>query len=329
MNARLLDIFCHDDFDGLSAAGILAVFLNDYYDGEAECRFHTVDYQNIADFFARDFHHETAVVDFPFHEKAKWWFDHHSTSFHSDFLKDQYRETPFMFWDDQALSCPELLFVFFKRHYPEFYRRHYDRYRFLIKMANIIDSAGYRSPAEVYDISNNYIALNRMLENLEDRDIRCRFIESVVGDNLKDLFASSYFTEKKRLLNIDLAKKKRFLLNHSSIFNQIILVDYASSDISPERYLHYLFFPDLEYSLIKSVKRGRFHLGVGRNPWKADSEINIGEMLRPLGGGGRRNVGAVILDSREQLDLAGERALKLLSQSVQQTAAPRSHAAIS
>ena len=74
---HLLTIHYHRDFDGMVAAAVLAHVLRDRFQEEPAWR--SVNYDQRTDWENFERGRRFAVVDFHFHPRAEYWFDHHPT----------------------------------------------------------------------------------------------------------------------------------------------------------------------------------------------------------------------------------------------------------
>lgn len=292
-----IDIYYHNDFDGVSSAGIFSNFLSWFYKKDIIFEYKKVDYDVVFDFLKKDLTRETAVLDFPFHPQAKWWFDHHKTSFYSNEIKKHYSKGKYHYWNTRSKSCPSLIFSTFRKYYPEYYKTNHIKFKELISFSNIIDSALYRNPKEPFDLDNNYIVLNHILNNNSSGEIRNEIIEAIRHINLDLLFQDSWFLNEKQKIVHEFESKILHLREHIELVDNIAIVELDQEDSKLSfntRYLSYYFYPNIEYTITKSKRNNSYHIGVGYNPWKSNNEINIGLYLKLFGGGGRKNVGAVM-----------------------------------
>ena len=78
MTPQTLCIHYHRDFDGMVSAAVLATALR-AAEREREVRWSSVNYDRRANWehFGED--QRFAIVDFHFHPRAEYWFDHHPT----------------------------------------------------------------------------------------------------------------------------------------------------------------------------------------------------------------------------------------------------------
>src|SRR5437762_6089412 len=105
--AESLRIHYHRDFDGMVSAAVLAVILAEQR-GEKPA-WKSVNYDQRTDWPAFEAGRRFAIVDFHFHPRAEYWFDHHPTTFLSEDLRAQYAPLEKWSWDESSPSCPPLI----------------------------------------------------------------------------------------------------------------------------------------------------------------------------------------------------------------------------
>ena len=106
-----LTIHYHRDFDGMVSAAILAHCLRPR---EGEIRWAGLNYDQRADWQNFRAGERFAIVDFHFHPRAEYWFDHHPTTFLTPELRAQYAPSDRWAWDEASPSCPPIIL----RHAP-------------------------------------------------------------------------------------------------------------------------------------------------------------------------------------------------------------------
>src|SRR5678815_401249 len=139
MGSETLRIYYHRDFDGMVSAAVLACILQER--GEA-VDWESVNYDQRRDWkaFGRD--RRFAIVDFHFHPRAEFWFDHHPTTFLTPELRETYAPSDRWCWDESSPSCPPLILKHAARHWgyeaPE-------RFLEMARWSDIIDAARYEN----------------------------------------------------------------------------------------------------------------------------------------------------------------------------------------
>ena len=99
--AATLTIHYHRDFDGMVSAAILANYLR--LRGE-EPGWSGLNYDQRAGWDQFQAGLRFAIVDFHFHPRAEYWFDHHPTTFLSPELRAQYQPSERWHWDEGSPS---------------------------------------------------------------------------------------------------------------------------------------------------------------------------------------------------------------------------------
>ena len=135
-----LCIYYHRDFDGMVSAAVLAKILEEREEEPATYRSVNYDQRRNWERFAED--ERFAIVDFHFHPRAEYWFDHHATTFLTPELREQYTPSERWLWDQASPSCPPLILRHAEEHWgyetPE-------RFREMAKWSDIVDAALFES----------------------------------------------------------------------------------------------------------------------------------------------------------------------------------------
>lgn len=305
-------IIHHNDFDGMASAGIFANFIDFTGLESSEISFEAIDYNHINDYYARDLYNSSCVLDFPFNPTAKWWFDHHKTSFKDNTYQKMYKKSPYRYWNTRCKSCPTLLSSFFKKFYPKYFLKMDVTYRELIKNSSMIDSALYKSPRQVYDFNNPFILFNHALNHCYSDVLVRKFIDSVRSAELKSLFNSNDFQNIRDDLNCTFEKYNDFFKTKIKPGQKVIELNFLEAGLRGDRYLGYLYNPDADYTITIDKRGYNYYIGVGYNPWKIGNLTNVGSLLKKFGGGGRMNVGAALFNSIDDLNNALSTIRKLL-----------------
>ena len=102
-----LRIRYHRDFDGMVSGALLAHILREKK-GERPILL-SVNYDERKGWEGFEAGRRFAIVDFHFHPRAEYWFDHHPTTFLSEELRAEYNPSDCWLWDENSLSCPPLI----------------------------------------------------------------------------------------------------------------------------------------------------------------------------------------------------------------------------
>ena len=103
-----MKIYFHRDFDGMAAAAILADALATTR-GHHDVSWEGVNFDRTLEWDNFASGEEFAVVDFHYHPRAKYWFDHHPTTFLDDSHQEQYSDDENRCFDPTAKSCPPII----------------------------------------------------------------------------------------------------------------------------------------------------------------------------------------------------------------------------
>lgn len=296
----MFSIYHHNDFDGLATASIFSKYLNLVETIDiGQMNFIPVDY-NLKDKWASyQLDRPCAVLDFLYHSNADWWFDHHISSFLNDAsINNPYNRSYKKYWNTSFLSCPSL-FVSHLYTYDRKYAILFKKiYRELIRWSDIIDGAKYEKPSDLFGFDNPYININKTLALSPSPSFNLEIITSLYYNNLDSLLNS---LEYKKLINEAKAKEDESIAIIKRIIqveNRIAYFDQSDYDIPFQRYLAYYLFPEVLYRVGVYKKENQYSVSVNFNNWaKVKNKINLGELCKKLGGGGRVDVGAVLANT--------------------------------
>lgn len=287
-----INIYFHKDFDGIVSAALITKIFSKFnkYD---EYRYFPVDYNMKDKWLDMNIEQPFAILDFLYHPKSEYYFDHHTTSFLNDNLKRNFKETDTHIWNDKFKSTPSLLKYKYKNNFDFSY------YSDLIKWSDIIDSAGYISPKDLYDYSNEYINLNKLIGYYYSDDNKIIEVVNVLINNNLQAFLKSE-AEVLRMIK----KNENYIIN--SIYSKMVLkgnvcfFDQSKVSGNFQRYVSYYFYPDIDYTIAIYKKENNYSVSIGYNPWKNNNDINLGEVAKHFGGGGRMNVAGILANSYSQ-----------------------------
>jgi len=289
-SAAPVRIYYHRDFDGMVSAAILASILRDTHGDEVQ--WESVNYHQRDDWidFARG--ERFGIVDFHFHPRAEYWFDHHPTTFLTPELRAQYAPSDRWAWDETSPSCPPLILRHAEQHWgvatPE-------RFREMAYWSNVVDAAQYDSVDQAIFGDDPALRISRCLAVAPSPDWSDDLVAAMVDGTLEEV-ASRPDVEKawqRATRNRDKALEQ-FPPTVSSRDGNVLLYDASSSRIRRERFASFFHYPGIHYSVGVIPTRAGFHVTAGVNPWNqpgSTSEVHIGELMERYGGGGHRTVG--------------------------------------
>jgi hypothetical protein len=295
----ILNVYFHKDFDGFVAAALF-LRINDETQlvGADGYSLHSVDYNIKTSWLKTELPKPNIVIDFLFHPKAQWWFDHHVTTFLNEKHKLKYSNTEKQFWDIKSPSCAALIRDNLQSHCSLFlsgddYSKIMNNFSEWIYWSDIIDNAKFESPAQVVELKHPCLQINETLTgDIEDEYIR--HLVTAAKMYLPEEVAGSYMVKTK----IDNALKSQdkylhiFKNGYKILPNEIVFFDYVKNDMPFQRYMTYYYEPGAYYSIGLYKRDGKYSISIGKNPWLDIPSKNIGEICRKFGGGGRINVGS-------------------------------------
>jgi hypothetical protein len=283
-----LCIHYHRDFDGMVSAAVLASILRERA-GESPT-WKGVNYdqrENWAEFEAGK---RFAIVDFHFHPRAEYWFDHHPTTFLTEELRAQYKPTDRWRWDEASPSCPPLIL----RHA----REHWNyvpppRFEEMARWSDIIDAARYTNVEQALFGEDPALRIARALTVAPNVDWSDQLVGAMADGDLAST-ASRPDVEKahqRASRNRDKALEQ-FPPTVLSKKDGVVHFDASSNQIRRERFAAFYHHPDASYLVGVIPTRAGYHVSVGENPWNPPAGgAHIGELMERYGGGGHRGVG--------------------------------------
>src|SRR5262249_25813883 len=135
-----LTIHYHRDFDGMVSAAILSVVLKEKR-GEA-AGWKSVNYDQRSNWELFEAGRRFAIVDFHFHPRAEYWFDHHPTTFLTPELRAQYAPSERWHWDERSPSCPPIILRHAAQHWAQ---APSERFLEMARWSDVIDAARFTS----------------------------------------------------------------------------------------------------------------------------------------------------------------------------------------
>lgn len=294
-----LRIHYHRDFDGLISAAVLATILRERAGEEPVWR--SINYDQRTDWPSFELGKRFAIVDFHFHPRAEWWFDHHPTTFLSEDLRAQYAPSARWSWEPTSPSCPPMILAHAREH------QGYEAPKRFVEAArwsDVIDAARYTSVEQAIFGDDAALRISRALTASPSLE----WIDSLVGamaDGDLESVAAREDVEKahqRAARNRDRALEQ-FPPTVQWKRDGVLLYDASSSQIRRERFAAFYHHPEIAYSVGVIPTRSGFHVTAGENPWNPPGDAaHIGEIMERYGGGGHRAVGGAnphsLADSR-------------------------------
>lgn len=282
-------IYYHRDFDGMASAAILADALESC-GLEKEVNWSGVNFDktlNWEDFAMGQFF---AVVDFHYHPRAKYWFDHHPTTFLTPDDEASYSENNTHSFDPTAKSCPPIILKHAIEKWGYEPRAHFAD---LAKWSDIIDSASFGSADQSLFGKEAAIRISRALTCAPDlsfhdkvvKMMRTKAMVQVANDpTVEKCYERSCRNRENALENFS----KNIQLRSATA----LMADLRSKKIRRERFAPFYLNPEINYAITLLPTRAGVHITVASNPWnRPTSDFHIGEMMKGYSGGGHIGVG--------------------------------------
>lgn len=289
MAGKVLSIHYHRDFDGMVSAAILATVLREVR-GE-QPRWESVNYDQRRDWDSFSAGLRFAVVDFHFHPRAEYWFDHHPTTFLTPALRELYRPSERWRWDESSPSCPPLILAHAREHWA------YEapaRFLEMARWSDVIDAARYRSVEQAIFGDEPALRIARALTVAPSSGWVDQIVERMTLLPLEEIAALDTLEQahQRASRNRDRALQQ-FPPTVVWKRDAVLYYDASSSQIRRERFAAFYHHPDILYSVGVIPTRAGFHVTCGENPWNPPGEqgVHVGAIMERYGGGGHRAVG--------------------------------------
>jgi len=287
-DAGALRIHYHRDFDGMVSAAVLATLLRELI-GE-EIAWSSVNYDQRTHWEDFSKGRRFAIVDFHFHPRAEYWFDHHPTTFLSPELRAQYAPSDRWQWDETSPSCPPLILRHGRQHWglePS------ERFLEMARWSDIVDAARYEDVEQAVFGDQPALRIARALTVAPTSEWIDELVGAMTVETLDEV-ANRPAVEKafqRASRNRDKALEQ-FPPTVESKRDGVLLFDASSHKIRRERFAAFYHHPDIYYSVGVIPTRAGYHVSAGENPWRPSPiDVHIGEIMETYGGGGHRAVG--------------------------------------
>jgi hypothetical protein len=296
-------VLYHDHcFDGSAAAAFFTRFIADKYYPDAEFLFtgmaHKASQLFEDSLFDGD---ENAIVDFKYSASPRltWWFDHHQSAFLTPedakhFHKDTSGKKTY---DPTFRSCTGYIAKVtrekFGYHAPDLDN--------LVKWADIVDGAQYKTAAEAVELGAAAMKLTLIIEGVKGSESVQKIIRWMRHMTLCEIIQLPEVREmyeplfERHLQSIDIIRKQAVCHDGVIFFD---LSEYGFEGYN--KFIPYYLFPDSVYTVSVSISSFRTKVSVGSNPWaKEPLKHNLASICERYGGGGHPKVGAISFEKGE------------------------------
>jgi hypothetical protein len=298
-----LNIYFHKDFDGFVATALfLKINEESHLLGADSVVLKPVNYELKKTWLKTMLERPNVVIDFLYHPKADWWFDHHVSTFLNPSHEKNYQNSEKQFWDVSFPSCAALIkqklasmcTLFLSN---EEYNRIINSFKDWIYWSDIIDNAKYGDPSQVVELKHPCLQIDATITNdIDDNYLQHLVTAAKMYPPEEVVQAQIVKTKIENILKVQKEYISIFKNGYKAINNEIILFDYVQHEIPFQRYMTYYFKPQTLYSIGVYRRSGNFAISVGKNPWLEFPSKNIGEICQTFGGGGRINVGSILIN---------------------------------
>jgi hypothetical protein len=284
-----MKIYFHRDFDGMASAAMLADALL-HTQGYADVEWQGVNFDLTLDWDNFASGEQFAVVDFHYHPRAKYWFDHHPTTFLNPEHQQGYSDDERHCFDPSAKSCPPIIL----KHAQQYWGyRPPEHFAELAKWSDIIDSAGFESADSALFGTDPGLIVSRALTcspNLEFHNTIVTLMKERPLDEIAKhpLIQKCYKRSSKNRDNaLDNFEQNIVLRTDTAL-----LADLRSKKIRRDRFAPFYLHPNIHFAITLLPTRAGDHITVSTNPWnRPATDLNLGEMMKKYGGGGHQAVG--------------------------------------
>ncbi|RJQ29268.1 hypothetical protein C4571_01880 [Candidatus Parcubacteria bacterium] len=311
------DIYFHDDFDGAASAAIMLSFLKSR--GDSVARLQPVNFGMKRKWPEQfKFRNPSVVLDFPYHPRATFWYDHHPTTFLKPEWQKNFKETPFQRFDVKYPSCCGLVLDALRRGFGFRPPKHQ---RELVRWGDIIDKADYASPRQAVEMRDAAIQLNAFIdEHARKKGFFDWLVPLLSEKSIRYITQTRRFRTSIRTIRRKQETTIRFYRKHLTIEGPISYIDLSGTKFRKISIAPYYLCPELIYSVTLKQDGRFFHLNVAANPWRRSQNIlEIGKILRNHGGGGHKDVGGAEFRTHHRAEVAVQSIMPLLHRAAQKT----------
>ncbi|HLY93115.1 MAG TPA: phosphoesterase [Candidatus Angelobacter sp.] len=310
-------VFFHGKcFDGTASAALFSRFYRERIRADAQFQFTGLVHRAGALFNEGDFDgDENAIVDFKYSASPKitWWFDHHQSAFLTPQDAEHYRQgdKSQKFYDPDFKSCTKFLahvaqekFGFDPKPVAE-----------LVRWADIIDGAQFKSPQEAVEMAEPAMKLTMAIESTNDDGFLPRLIPYLVNEPLAQVMAEPFVATVIPPLLERHHKSIEILRQRAECRQGTIYFDISDQDLEGyNKFIPYYLHPESVYSVGLSSSSFRVKVAVGSNPWtRRDHLVNLAKICERYGGGGHARVGAISFPPNKG-DLARRAAAEIVAE---------------
>jgi hypothetical protein len=297
------DIYFHNDFDGRASAAVMLAFLRER--GDDIERYVSMTYGKESawyneDFFTQQGKNPVIVVDFTYHPKAAWWFDHHASTFKKPEWKSRYQKDKQHQLSPEYPSCCGLVQAALQKNFGWKPPRHFAAF---VKSADMLDGAGYRSARQTIEMKGADLQMNAFIEGFPHTEKEDRLIVELMSKYpLANIVKHPTVAKALAKLNKKVAKSLELHRKNIRVSHNITFIDLKDDPMNGLlRYAPYYLYPKTKFAIRMRPKGKLWYLGVGVNPWRKPANYpDLGALMRRYHGGGHKGIGATEFHSKKE-----------------------------
>jgi oligoribonuclease NrnB/cAMP/cGMP phosphodiesterase (DHH superfamily) len=304
------NIYFHNDFDGYSSAAIIFDFLDQ--NNLKVKSLNPIDYNYKNNWENMNFKPNPIIVDFLYHPKAYFWFDHHKTTFIKKEWGKKFKKNKYHYFNTNYASCAHLVLDVLKK---DFNYKPSKNILNLVYWADIIDGANYKSPLQTIELKDSAIQIDIYIDNYKGNKVIKWLIKDLTKKSLKEITSNIKIQKSVKKEKEKINKLLKFYHKNLKIYyDKIGFID-VSNKKGSLRYASFYLAPQIIYNITLKKFNSFYALSVGANPWKKNkNKINIGEFLRKnFGGGGHKDVGGAEFKNKKEALKAIEKTINFLN----------------
>ncbi len=289
------DLYFHNDFDGRASSAMFLDFLRSR--GDSVGNYFAVDHyiQLKWDKLIRDSKNPAVIFDFYYHPKAAFFFDHHATTFIRLDWEKSFRRSKYFNLNFKYESCCHLVFDVLTKNFgyrpPKYVRD-------LVKWANVVDAAKYKSSKDTIDLKEPALQLDAYIDHESHHGDPLRWvIEALSRTDLKRVAEEERVVRVVKLVKLKIKQSLEFHFKNLQVYNKVCFIDLSEAKVERVRFAPHYLVPDLVY-IVTLLRSGEFYrVAVGGNPWRSKQcKIDLRKLVRERYGfkaGGHRRASGI------------------------------------
>lgn len=288
-----MQLFIHKAcFDGL-VSGALASWYVGLKEGASVTSLCPVDYDARPGWLSSELGGGACVVDFLYHPKAAYWWDHHPTTFISEecFAHYRSRQSSHVLFVPDAPSCASIIRSVAEEdgyvlppHLSE-----------AVQWADKLDSAAYSSPEDAVLLKSPASRISISLRVEQTTEYHATVLESLARCSLAEVAEQPACRDRITLAVSRHGQGLRLMQDNAHMMGNVATYRVAVDDELIDRMMAYYFFPDALFGLGLIRDKDKVRVTCNTNPWKPCPSIHLGRLFARYGGGGHQGVGSVVL----------------------------------